>query len=847
MLRRRALSACQAALRAERRWGSGGGRKAKAPAAPSASGASTADASAYQQLTAVEHVLHRPEMYVGPVQPRTESAWVFEDGRMVYREVSYVPALLKLFDELLVNAMDNVQRAAGTTSIEVTIRDDGVFSVYNSGLGIPVVRATAEVHGAAAAGMWLPQLVLGELYTGSNFKDGVGRTVGGRHGFGAKLANIFAAEFTVETADTRSGHAYAQTWRANMSEVGAPAVSALPEQKKTGSGGSDYTRVTMLPDYARLGGPAPGGRLLDADTVALLTRRVYEAAACVAPAATVRLNGEPVSVSGLAALMRLYPKREAAAASVVHSLGPRWRVGVAASPAGDFAHVSFVNGVATSRGGTHVEAVEKQLLKALAPKLATPKLARAVGAEPLPPSAIRNHLMLFVECQVEDPDFDSQVKERLTTPAAKFGSAVVLTDKFVNEVAALPWLRQAVQEEQMARDARKLVRAVGAKSKTRRTANLDIAKLEDAEWAGTRRSEECTLILTEGDSAAALAVAGFEVVGRKCWGVFSLRGKVLNVRGVPLSRVTKNAQLVDVMRALGIDPTSKPTLDPATGRVAGLRYGRLMLMTDQDEDGAHIKGLVINMLHHFWPVLTKADFLQEFVTPLLKVTKQGAVGAPPLEFYSSASYERWYASLPPNEVSSWKIKYYKGLGTSTKAEARAYFSAMGRHRVRLISAEGEAENNLIDMAFSPERAADRKTWMKQALAAAKAHEVEEAAADAGPVMMEEPAAAPVGANGPGAADASASRSLESFINSELVKYSLSSTRRAIPSLIDGLKPSQRKVLHACFKDKLFAPDEKRVSTLPRSTYHHQTKGGTRPLHLCFFSFRCRSSPPASRK
>eukprot|EP00962_Isochrysis_galbana_P015047 scaffold4310_cov123-Isochrysis_galbana.AAC.5 len=884
-MRRLRLAACRSATRdaTARRWLSRAAAKAKAPLAASAS----ADAASYRQLSAVEHVLLRPGMYIGPVERQTESTWVFEGGKMVWREVSYVPALLKLFDEVLVNAMDNVQRESGTRSIEVRIGGAaagaepalpaGALSVYSDGRGIPIAQATGESHGASAAGVWLPQLVLGELYTGSNFDDGAGRTVGGRHGFGAKLANIFSEWFTVETADTRAGLAYSQTWRRNMAEVGPPLVRPLE------SGGKDFTRVTMLPDYARLLGP--GTPPLDADTLALLVRRVHEAAACVWPTAAVGLNGSPVAVDGLEGLMRLYPRSEATA--VVRQLGPRWRVGVAAPPDGAFAHVSFVNGVATPRGGTHVDVVERQLLRALAPKLSRAVGLRA-GEDPLPVSALRPHLMLFVDAKVEDADFDSQAKERLTTPAHKLGSHVHLPPSFVAEVAALPWLREAVAAERRMRDARSLARAVGG-AKVRRGSNLEIEKLDDAEWAGVAgRAEQCTLIVTEGDSAKALAVAGLEVVGRERWGVFPLRGKLLNVRGAVQSRVGKNEELVSLMRALGVEPGSNVSLDPATGAAIGLRYGRLMLMTDQDEDGAHIKGLVISMLHHFWPALTRGAFVQEFVTPLLKAHRRRPPGS--VDFYSLAAYNRWRAALSPGEAAGWRTKYYKGLGTSTAAEAREYFRAMHRHRVQLTIGDETEADDLIDMAFSPARAADRKEWMNKAIAE------EEAGGAAGQDEMGQPAAggavaggdeayeamareeeagggaaATGGATGgglaawevvvagavaqdeelPAAADATvataaakflqwgvrelrqearrlgvspvprakddllravehasatearsaalsavltvpASRSLESFVQGDLVHFSLAALRRSLPSLVDGLKPSQRK-------------------------------------------------------
>ena len=126
---------------------------------------------------------------------------------------------------------------------------------------------------------------------------------------------------------------------------------------------------------------------------------------------------------------------------------------------------------------------------------------------------------------------------------------------------------------------------------------LGIPKLEDANDAGGRNSKDCTIILTEGDSAKSLALAGIEVVGRDKYGVFPLRGKFLNVREASHKQIMDNPEIQNLVKILGIqigtkyDDTSK------------LRYGKLMIMTDQDHDGSHIKGLIINFIHHFWPSL----------------------------------------------------------------------------------------------------------------------------------------------------------------------------------------------------------------------------------------------------
>ena len=191
---------------------------------------------------------------------------------------------------------------------------------------------------------------------------------------------------------------------------------------------------------------------------------------------------------------------------------------------------------------------------------------------------------------------------------------------------------------------------------------MGIPKLEDANDAGTRYAADCTIILTEGDSAKSLALAGIEIVGRDKYGVFPLRGKFLNVREASNSKIMENPEIQNLIKILGISIGTKYE------NVSKLRYGKIMIMTDQDHDGSHIKGLLINFIHHFWPSLFKMEgFLKEFVTPIIKATK----GNQSMTFFTIPEYEQWAHG---RSLKGWKVKYYKGLGTSTAKEAKEYFS-----------------------------------------------------------------------------------------------------------------------------------------------------------------------------
>jgi DNA topoisomerase-2 len=215
----------------------------------------------YQKKSQLEHILLRPDTYIGSVEPQTQPVWVYDaaTGQVVNRTITFVPGLYKIFDEIVVNAADNKQRDPSMNRIEISIDpDENTIRVWNNGNGIPIA-----IH--AEHQIYVPELIFGNLLTGSNFDDEQAKTTGGRNGYGAKLANIFSTEFIVETVDSSRGMKFKQVFRKNMSERSAPEV--------TKCSGSDYTCITFKPDLARF-----KMEFMDDDTVALLSKRALDIA-----------------------------------------------------------------------------------------------------------------------------------------------------------------------------------------------------------------------------------------------------------------------------------------------------------------------------------------------------------------------------------------------------------------------------------------------------------------------------------------------------------------------------------------------------------------------------------------
>ncbi|KAJ5730374.1 DNA topoisomerase II eukaryotic-type [Penicillium malachiteum] len=711
------------------------------------SDAKNGDASQrYQKLSQLEHILKRPDTYIGSVEATQQLMWVYnsETELMESRNVTYVPGLYKIFDEIMVNAADNKHNDSSMDEIRVTIdREQGEISVWNNGRGIPI-----EMH--AKEGIYVPELIFGHLLTSSNYDDTEQKVTGGRNGYGAKLCNVFSTEFSLETQDTRQKKKYKQTWTDNMSKMGKAKITDA-------SKGSDYTKVTFKPDFSKFGMEG-----IDDDFEALVKRRVYDLAGTAKVA--VKLNGTRVAIRNFKQYMQMYTKAirkergdDGPAAKdeiLTCSPDPRWEIGFAVSD-GAFQQVSFVNTIATTSGGSHVNYIADQICNRLSDQL---KKRNKAGAQ-LKTAQIRNHIFIFVNSQIVNPAFTSQTKEQLTTKPSQFGSKCVLDEAFLKKVLNTEVMSNIMHFAEQKADQ------ILKKGDTGRRSRMNNAKLVEANKAGTKDGHHCTLILTEGDSAKGLAMAGRAVVGPDLFGVFPLRGKLLNVRDATFDQISKNVEIQNIKTFIGLQHKKEYT------ETKGLRYGHLMIMTDQDHDGSHIKGLLINFLQAQFPSLLKIpEFLIEFITPIIKVWKGDPKNpSKSRSFFTMPEYENWLEEHKGER--GWDHKYYKGLGTSSTEDAQVYFRDLDRHLKEFHTMQ-DHEAALIDLAFSKKKADERKEWLRQFK--------------------------------PGTYldHSSAKISYTDFINKELILFSMADNMRSIPSVIDGLKPGQRKVLYACFRRNL---------------------------------------------
>ncbi|KAI8575898.1 hypothetical protein K450DRAFT_180044 [Umbelopsis ramanniana AG] len=726
----------------------------------------------YQKKSQLEHILLRPDTYIGSVEEQKQEMWIYENEKIVKKEISFVPGLYKIVDEILVNAADNKIRDPQMSEMRVEVdRAENRISVWNNGLGIPI-----EIHKEEK--IYVPEMIFGHLLTSSNYDDNEEKLFGGRNGYGAKLCNIFSTEFIIRTADKERGLKYEQVFNDNMSKKKAPKITK-------NSKGEEYTEIIFKPDLSKFGLTE-----LSEDFVKLLQKRAYDMAGCVKrepKPIRVKFNKEKIAINDFKKYAQLYTDSEeptdgaeAQKKNIMFDDGAkneRWQVGFSISE-GQFTQVSFVNSICTSKGGTHVNDVADKIANIIKKKVDS---MRKNDKSNIKTFQIKNHMCLFINCLIPNPSFDNQTKDTMNLHRSKFikTSEYTPSEGFIKKILSSGICDKVIKWAEF-KQSQQMTKADGTRIERR----INVPKLDDANLAGVKgQGKHCTLILTEGDSAKALVLGGLSVVGKDKFGVFPLRGKLLNVRDASQSQIIGNAEIQHIKTILGLKHGKHYT------SVDELRYGSLMIMTDQDHDGSHIKGLIINFIDQMFPsLLDIPGFLLEFITPIIKCKRKGRDET--ISFYTIPEYQAW--ALAHNKNKEWTPKYFKGLGTSDRKDAREYFKNLDLHKKTFCVPEA-GERELIDMAFNKKKTAERKEWLAQ-------YE---------PGIFMDNSVKEI--------------RLSNFINQELMLFSMADNIRSIPSMVDGFKPGQRKVLFGTIKSR--KRGEMKVAQLASAVseitrYHH---------------------------
>ena len=732
-------------------------------------------AKQYQKKTDKQHILDNPDTYIGSIENVDEHLWVNEDTMIIRKTIQYIPGLYKLFDEGIVNCRDHVvrmiQRHAAdpdgvklVSYINVDVNaEDGAIVMENDGNGIDVAKHPEY-------DVWIPQMIFGELRTSTNYDKDEKRIVGGKNGFGFKLVLIWSTEGYVETVDHKRGLKYFQRFSQNLDVVEPPVIT-----KVKGAAAKPYTKVSFKPDYRRF-----GIANLTPDMLALFRKRFYDICA-VTDQSEKKLkfayNGIPCPFKSFQQYIDMYigSKDDAKRVYEASECG-HWEYAVALAPAQEFTQVSFVNGICTYKGGKHVDYIVGQIVRKLADFIEKKKKVRVNAA------AIKEQIILFLRCNIENPAFDSQTKDFMNTPSNKFGSSCTVGDTFIEKVAKMGVMDTACDLTQAKEKNVAAKKTDGSKTKNIR----GIENFLDANHSGTEKSGDCILILCEGLSAMSGIVSGLSATDRNVIGIYPLRGKLLNVRGESVKKITENKEITDIKKILGLE--NGRTYESLEDVKSRLRYGKIMIMCDQDTDGSHIKGLCINLFHCEWKSLTQIPgFISFMNTPILRASKGGQT----LSFYNNGEYDAWKQQLGELVAASWKIKYFKGLGTSKSEEFKEYFA---NKKIVDFVYEPATSDDVVDKVFNDKRANDRKTWL----------------------IEKYDKSAFLNTSRP-------SVSYTEFIDRELIHFSNYDCARSIPCAMDGLKISLRKILFSAFKRRLTS--EIKVAQFSgyvseNSAYHH---------------------------
>ena len=726
----------------------------------------------YQKKTDKEHVLDNPDTYIGSIEQISSNMYIYDEvnKKIVEKNIDFIPGLYKLFDEAIVNCRDHAirmeQLIASTsqatnevnypvTNISITIADDGIITLTNDGNGIDV-----SIH--SEYGIWIPELIFAHMRTSTNYDKTEKKVVGGKNGFGFKLVLIWSSWGKIETVDAKTGQKYVQEFKNNLNIIEKPTITKCKNKP--------YTSVSFKPDFKRLG--LKEGNF-DSDFKALLIRRIFDIAAVTDKSIKVKYNNLKLDpdVKDFESYANLYIGCKSEHPRLYEKANERWEYTVCLAPNEEFTQVSFVNGIHTSKGGKHVEYIVGQLVKKLTLYIKEKKHVE------VKPASIKEQLMIFVNCTIENPAFDSQTKDYLNTAISNFGSSCDVSTKFIEKLAKMGVMSVACSLTEV-KENKAAKKTDGTKCKTIR----NIPKLVDANYAGTNKSNECILILCEGDSAKSGIISGLSREDRNIIGVYPMKGKMFNIRGENVTKIAENKEITEIKQILGLEHGKIYSANDVTTK---LRYGKLLFMTDQDLDGSHIKGLGINMIDSEWSSLIQIpNFIGYMNTPILKATK----GKETLEFYNNGEYLNWRENLA-QDSKKWSIKYYKGLGTSTSKEFKEYF--LKKKIVNFKSTE--TSRTTIDMVFNKKRADDRKNWLSH-------YDRNLYLNTSNPEVT-----------------------YEEFINNDMIHFSKYDNDRSIPNICDGLKISLRKILYAGFKKNLTS--EMKVAQFSgyvseHSCYHH---------------------------
>lgn len=726
-------------------------------------------------------------------------------------------------------------------------------TILNGGEPIPIVPHTASCDGGDKL-VLIPDVIFGQLLSSSNYNTNIARVSAGRNGYGGKLVNIYSKEFNVRIGDPIRGVEYSGQWRNNMSE--GPNSTTTPkyvfdkkkQEWKIESGvkkydGESYVMISYDIDFSRF---KPLIEYFD-DIIGVFFRIAMDYSF------TAKI---PIEINGIvydfrnprdfASFYFPHPSSDVVCAKdecakdeeeeddikeeeeeiqqrkmvlwygwntdeqTAQAEKIKGKDGISNAiitgrlpffPAVELIVIDtpdcpnvigFVNGIIVPYGVHINEAITKTVAAMIAASPISATTAKA-GVTTVNAADVKNHISIIVNCNVIDPKFTSQTKQVLASPCPKMQ---IKPDIFKQAMASsnddIRWeVARRIAEAVELKMRRAVAKTDGKKSKR----VMNISGASDANYAGTGQSARCTLWLTEGDSAAAYTAKRIAMLeGRKDFhGIYGLRGKFINVTAASISLLCKNKEYAEFKTMMGLAESLDYT---HTECFKTLRYGKICIATDADDDGASIRALLINCIAAKWRSLIRLGCIAYLATPAIRVTnpKTGEIVE---RFYSDTAFYEW-AKDNEAKLKGMRVRHIKGLASSGDKDIKDDLDTAPT--IHIVFDDHAKEN--LDLAFSSKRADDRKRWIENWRQNGHVAQNED-------IILEPLSRAAVAARKPttkggkqqqaqiSCPPPSIERSVSNIINKDLAEYSFASLFRAIASSSDGLKRSQRQALWHC--------------------------------------------------
>lgn len=617
----------------------------------------------YQILDEISHVLNRLAIYAGSPKRQPFDAYVQEkEGNFVKKTLNIIPAFVKIYSEICDNVVDEHKRAPDAlTNAKVNINTlTGEISIEDNGRGIPVVKHSE-------LGIYIPEMIFTNLRSGSNFSDVTGdgnsdQSIIGVNGLGSKLTNICSEYFIIETADGKKS--FKMECTGNMRNKSEPIIHNSLRK---------FTRITFMPDYKFFGMDG-----IDEDHLAIMTKRVVDCAACN-PKIDFYINGKLIKISSFEDYIKMYSNE------FVYEESLDWKVGISSSENG-FEQISFVNGVETFQGGTHIDYISAQVVSKLRDYL---QKKHKVDVKP---ADIKNHFRLFISCNINRPTFSSQNKEHLTSPVSEWKTSHTISDKFIKEIIKSDIIQSILDWAAAKQQAAELAEL---RKKNKESDKVLLKKIPKFHDATTKTRTDAMLFLAEGDSASTPLLGARNPV---TMGVFPLKGRPINVSAATISKIRENTEFENIRNILGLRYGEKA--DPKK-----MNFGKVVISADFDSFGHSISGLIINLFYRMWPEIVEHGMLYRLITPVV-VAKSGKTE---YEFFSLSDFDDWRNANPDKKIT---YRYLKGLGSNDSKTFKKYLENPDKYMVK-FSLEDVQDKELLDLCFLKDKGFTdkRKSWL----------------------------------------------------------------------------------------------------------------------------------------